>query len=371
MKLFPLFTIVMLAAPFGAFCQEPEKSIDNSKTTKDKNVRNEKGANKQFFIFQIPSVINGSNLDPSPISNVSANFSESKLSFKLGFPSFYKTVKDIESVRITGFIQLSFTASNGVSTLYKSANPPLEYSLTAGISWLFGHTKWRYTTGAQKGEISTQRVSWLNLIGSIGEGNYNIFDQNGAYDALVSKRNMGINSAYLSFNNYYFSRFDLKNRLFSRIFSLGVGYAKTNNYSDLKKAVHEDGKLVYSADSSKYQSVVTTTNGAIGNLEQFEGPSAYLEYFYPIFRNKEYGSIYWGSRVTVFKLFENDAVYNGNTGLYFTVKDRKMVDGDPAKDILNIAVTVQLNQLSKLDEANYFSTFGTVKIQAAVPLVVR
>lgn len=56
----------------------------------------------RFYYFEIPSSINGSNLDPSAISNVTTNFSTSKLSFKLGVPSLFKDspkTKDLKTLR--------------------------------------------------------------------------------------------------------------------------------------------------------------------------------------------------------------------------------------------------------------------------------
>tara|TARA_R110002050_G_scaffold241508_2_gene377883 strand:- start:7261 stop:7440 length:180 start_codon:yes stop_codon:yes gene_type:complete len=57
----------------------------------------------------------------------------------LGFPSLFKEIKDDDTLKNRGFIKAYFTASNGVSTLYKSDNPPLEFGLAGGFSRVLSH----------------------------------------------------------------------------------------------------------------------------------------------------------------------------------------------------------------------------------------
>lgn len=348
-----------------------QSAIAQKESSSD-NVTKEKTANNNFYFFEIPSVINGANLDPSPISNISSSLTDSKISAKLGFPGLFKSLKDINNTRFSGFVQPSFSATNGVATLFKTKSPSLEYNFNAGVSIILFHRKWYLLDkdGNITSKTTSEEVGWINIIGSIGQGNYNLLTTDGSFNNLLNKRPAGISNIYLSVNDYFYSLLP-KYKWQNLITSFGIGYAKTNNYSDLKKATLQEGKIMYSSDSTKYQSVVTNVSGVIGTFQQFEGLSSFGEAFIPICRNKKYGSIYWGLRGTLYNLDNSNIIFNSNSGFYFTIKDGKQ-DGDkPAKDVVNFAITAEFNQLAKHNLSNYFVDYFDVKLQAAVPLTFR
>lgn len=296
----------------------------------------------RFYYFEIPSAINGSNLDPSAISNVTSNFTDSKLSFKLGFPSVFKDAPTTKDLKNSGFIQPSFKAANGTSTLYKANSTPIEFGVSAGYSRILKHSFWVYLDDKKKAteEHSSESMTWLNLIGNFEKGNYNLFVPAAGYGQIIDKKTEINGSAYLSLNRYFFSQIK-KYKKWNSIWSLGVGYAKTNNYTSLKSRTLEEGRIAYSIDSTLYQTVVETTSGRNGVLVIYEGLSAFGELFIPIVRNKKFGGIYFGNRLTFYGIRESNNITNWITGFYFNLKDKKVEGDKPAKDILNFSVTGQ------------------------------
>ena len=329
----------------------------------------------RFYYFEIPAVINGSNLDPSAISNISANFSESKLSLKLGFPSLFKNAPKTKDLKNTGFIKGNIKASNGVSTLLKTDNPSLQYGLSGGYSRVLKHTYWTYTDTLKYGKNthSSEGMTWMNLTMNIEQANYNIFTPNGQYGQIVNKLTEQNGGVFLSVNRYFHS--EIKKHKWKRcIASFGIGYAKTNNYSSLKKRTLEDGVLVYNSDSTAYQTVVETTSGAIGELISYEGLASFGEVFIPIIKgkkSKQYGSLYWGNRITYYGIGRNNYIINGSTGFYVNLKDRKLDKTDPdkpAKDVANFSIIAQFNQLKDVHSTDYIVDNFSILLQLSVPL---
>lgn len=339
--------------------QEKESKTPTKATIDDVN---------RFYYFEIPSSINGSNIDPTPISNVTSNFSESKLSFKLGFPFIIRdSPVDYKDIKYTGFLQPSFKATNGVSTLYKADSAPLEYGVSAGASIKLSHNYWVIVKdGKPTTDRSSESIWWVNIIGNVEQGNYNLFTSEEVYGNLLEKRSELNSSFYVSVNHYFhtkISRFKPENH----IFSLGAGYAKTNNYLSLKTKTLEQGIIRYNADSTAYQSVSETTSGREGKLIIYEGLSGFAELYIPLKKSAKYGGVYFGNRATFFSV-GNANIVNGITSFYFNLKDKK-IDGDkPAKDILNFSVTGQFNQLNNSSDEDYFDKNFTVVLQAAIPI---
>lgn len=342
-----------------AFSQQNE-SDELKATTEETN---------RFYYFEIPSSINGSNLDPSAISNVTTNFSASKLSFKLGFPSLFKDAPKTKDLKHSGFIEPSFKATNGVTTLYKTDSSPLEYGIKAGYSLILKHKYWVFLDdkGKQTERHSSESMTWLNLVGSIEQAKLNLFEPDAGFGQILNEENETNGSIYLSINRYFYSKIK-RYKWYNSIWSIGLGYAKTNNYSSLKSRTLDEGELILDGNGNSYQSIVKTTSGRIGELIIAEGLSTYGELFIPLIRNPKYGSIYFGNRLTFFGISGSENITNGVSGFYFNLKDKK-VDGDkPAKDILNFSITGRFNQLNNSSEDDYFKDNFTVVLQASIPL---
>src|SRR5690606_13549917 len=154
---------------------------------------------------------------------------------------------------------------------------------------------------------------WLNIIGNVEQGNYNLFTPTASYGQLMDKRTEVNGSIYVSLNRYFFSKIK-RYRPLSSIWSIGVGYAKTNNYTSLKSRTLEEGKLAYNSDSTSYQTVVETTSGRDGTFVIYEGLSSFGELFIPLVRNEKYGSVYFGNRMTFYGIGKSNSIINGVTG---------------------------------------------------------
>ncbi|MES2387061.1 MAG: hypothetical protein V4543_03585 [Bacteroidota bacterium] len=325
-----------------------------------------------FYYFNIPSSINGSDIDPSPVSNIAVNITDNKISGKLGFPKLFRETAPNEEIKHTGFLKFNLKGING-TTLFKAGKPSLEYGVSGGISRKLTHNKWSYTDEAMNNATSSERVTWLGLTANLEQANFNIFDAKAAFNDILNKQMITSTSLFFSYNQYFHSdiqRFKPANG----IWSLGLGFARANNYYGLKKRTLEEGSIVYNADSSKYRTIAETTLGAVGPLVISQGLSAYGEYYFTLVRSMKNGSVYFGNRLTYLAIGSNNYLINGNTGFFFNIKDR--VTGTdttthqttPAKDIINFSVTGQFNQLNKLNEHNYYKDNFTIQLQAAVPL---
>ncbi len=325
-----------------------------------------KAETNRFYYFEIPSAINGSNIDPSPISNVTSNFTDSKLSLKLGFPSLFNEAPATKDLKNSGFVQAYAKATNGVATLWKANSQPVELGLTGGYSRVLSHRYWVFLDDKKNAtdEHSSESMNWINVIGNFERGNYNLFNPTATFNNIVTKQTETNGSIYLSFNRYFFSKIK-RFRPLSCIWAVGLGYAKSNNYTSLKSRTFQEGKIVFNADSSLSQSVVETTAGRNGTLVISEGLSSFGELYIPIIRNKKYGGFYFGNRLTFYSIGNNN---NITTGFYFNLKDKK-VDGDkPAKDVVNFSITGQFNQLNRNSQKDYLDNNFSVLLQAAVPI---
>lgn len=314
-----------------------------------------------FYEFSIPQVINGANIDPNPVTSINANFTDSKLSIKLGFPFHQKSkLKDYSK---TYFVSFSGKAANGASTLFKSKAPPFEFSVAAGHSRIFRHKT--FINPITK-KITTEVISWTNLIGSYETTNYNLFDPSMSYGNIKKSKTSENYSLLISYNRYFYSQLP-RLRWMNIIYSVGVGVAKTNNYSTLKKRDFEESTMVVNPNNNSiFQSVTETTSGAIGNFEEYEGLAWYVEIFKTILQSPEWGSIYFGNRLTNYSVGQNP-INNLSSGFYFNLRNGEK-DESKRKDLVGFSITAQFNQINKKDEKDYLDNNYSIVFQAAVPL---
>lgn len=296
---------------------------------------------------------------------MTSNFSDSKLSFKLGFPALFSDAGNSEKWRHTGFVQPYVKATNGITTIWKANSLPVELGVSGGYSYVLRHSFWVRTGNPT--EHTSEAKWWLNITGSVERGNYNLFNTAAGFGDIITKQTETNGSIYASINKYFFSKLR-KYRWKSCIWGVGLGYAKTNNYTSLKSRTFQEGKIVYNADSSLSQAVLETTAGRNGSLIISEGLSGFGELYIPIIRNPKHGGIYLGNRITYFSIGNKNDIANFNSGLYFNLKDQKVVGDKPAKDILNFSITGQFNQINKSSKENYLDNNFSVLVQAAIPI---
>jgi len=335
-------------------------NVENINGNQDKVTRSL--VTSEFYKFAIPPVINGSNISPNPISNINSNFSESKLTAKVGFPFHQKLEpKDFSK---SGFIEVGVRAANGIATLYKSKNPPLEFSFSGGFSFITNHAV--FVSTLDHTLKTTEQINWINILGSYEVNNYNLFDISSSYDNVKRTISTNNHSAMISFNRYFYSN-QPRLRLMNFIFSAGIGIAKTNNYSSLKKRDFEEGTIINSPNGSTYRSVAETVSGAIGEFKQFEGMAYYLEIFKAIIQSNNWGSIYYGNRLTHYAVGRDQTIINGTTGFYFHLKNGAK-DMKDVKDVLSFSITGRFNQINKRDETDYLDNNFSIIAQIGVPI---
>jgi hypothetical protein len=317
----------------------------------------------EFYEFTIPASINGSNIDFSPYSNITANFTDTRLSMKLGFP--LKDFQDIKAFDWTYFLQPYVKGSGSVGTLWKADARPIEFGMTGGFSVNLKHSNYFYLDENKKmtNRKSSERVWWLNVRGNLEGGNYIMLNSDAGYGML--KKEIYDRNGYLllSINQYFHT--DITSKKWKQgIFSLGLGYAKTNNYSALKTRTFEEGTIINNPnpDLPDYQSVVKTTLGKEGTFHVVEGLTFAGEYYFALLRRERKGSIYFGNRYTYCGIGKSNYLMNGYSGLFFNIKD------SGGKDSANFSIGAQFDQLNKAYQYHYLNDNTTLSVQAALPL---
>ncbi|MBX2896798.1 MAG: hypothetical protein KF763_15235 [Cyclobacteriaceae bacterium] len=315
---------------------------------------------RKFYEFHIPSVINGANIDPSPVSGFNANFTESKLTAKVGFPMLKKKINDLVN---TFYLSVSAKAANGVATVWKTTGTPAEITYAGGYTRIVDH---RYYTLTTSGDKTTEVVQWITLSGSWATNNYNLFDAAAPFDNIKSTITTNSYNVFVSFNRYFHSEI-MPFKLMNVIVSVGGGYARTNNYSSLKKRNYEFGTTI-PGPGGLYKSVNETVAGAIGDFRNYEGLTYYVEVFKAIVKSDYWGSIYWGGRLTHYGVGNKEYIINGVTGPYFSLKAG---DKDQRKDALSFSVTAQYLQLNAFGEKDYLDDNFSIVVQTAVPIRIN
>ncbi|PZR22486.1 MAG: hypothetical protein DI539_05310, partial [Flavobacterium psychrophilum] len=223
--------LLMLLFSLTIYAQDDKKNV---------SLLGDKAETKNFYKALIPASINGSNIDPSPYSNITSDFSESKLSLKIGFP--FKKQENITDSRHTFFAKATVKATNGVATVWGADVKPVEYGISGGYSYIFSHNKW-YRLKNGKLDLSDQTSEtlwWFNVRGNIDWANYIVLNEGGGYNTLKNEFNDNNGHFFVSFNHYLHSELRSK-KLWQHIFSFGMGYAKTNNYGTLSSRTYEEG----------------------------------------------------------------------------------------------------------------------------------
>lgn len=343
---------------YSTICYSQETDQKISSTSKQK---------KELYKFYIPQILNGSNLDPSPISSANANFTDSKISLKVGFPTVFKKIDETATNKqfdFTGFIQLNFKASNGITTLYKEGNPPLEYGFTGGVSFILKHKYWVLVKDSVvTSERSSEALMWVNLVANIEKSNLSILYPQNSYGSVRTKERGETGSIFISLNRYFFSKLK-KYKPLSCIWSLGIGYAETNNFYALKKRSYQSGSLVYNTDSSSFETVTDPISGALGPLTKYKGLASYGELFIPLVRKDNgFGAIYWGTRLSAYNISDKSKLINGNSGFYILFRDNKR-----EKDAAAFSITAQINQINERKKESFYKNNLSIILQAGIPL---
>lgn len=324
---------------------------------------------KVFRYFEIPAVINGSNIDPSGISSISANFTESEITFKLGIPGFFKP-DSTNNQKIAGYLKFKASADDGVSTIWKSDEKSAGYGGGGGLSFIINH---RYWYAGDKTKHTSEAVNWLNFTTDFKYNEYNVFSPTASFGNIRTRLYEPTGSVYLTFNRYFFSNYTKCLRFWSCIWSVGGGYSKTNNFDYLSSRTFESTRLVYNSDSSSFQTVTQTKSGKEGTFVSYAGATIFGEIYFPIIRDVNYLSVYLGNKLSFFAIDNNEKIVNASTGFYVNVKEKKtreekIASGKTSKDVINLSIVLQFNRLNRVNVNDGYEKNASLSLQAAVPL---
>lgn len=410
-----ILRILFLILAVDSFYQTPVSSQDAQSSAQTGN----NASKKNFYQFYIPSVIDGSSLNPSPISNIGVDLAQSSIQMKLGtkiipfikkvdstifrgrhYRSLSKKTESKDPYGLTGFIQVTGTAADGVFTLYKTDNPALEGKVTGGLSYTFPATIWSLNRNNQKfrskilgrnivsklSDTTTFRIKWISLRYQYRWNNYNIFNENETFDNLLTKSRIRGNHIMLSYNLFLQSILpDFKYKLLNSISSIGVGHAVMNNYNTLtKRDLETVRKEYFDKDSSTYKTLTETITGRLGPLVVDRGPFGLTEFFYPLHRiitekKLPTWNVYLGFRGMWLKSQNRGMLSYYASGLYFNVKDASDKNTDPykRKDKFSFAFVARIDEANKIGEDRIvesesdkftFSDALNISLSAAFPL---
>ena len=360
------FALVLCTISFTIKSYSQERLFSNNKAWDAATTKK----NNDFLFFDIPASINGSNIDPSPVSSVTSDFGDKELSLKLGFPFGVDEdhPRQLSSIRNTFFIKGGISASDEVSTLWKVKDPKTDCSVSLGANHIQPYHYWTFKAGNKRnkpvGDTSSEVINWWSLKANIDWGNHMMITPTIGNDSILFNRKESNSLILLSYNRFFYS--EVSNlRWLSCIYSVGFGYGKTNNYEELDDREYETGTIHYNADSSALTSIVESTDAKVGEFKIYEGLACYGEIYFPLTNRKnKYISIYWGTKITSYAIGERENLINGNTGLYFNIRNQQK---DP-KDLFGFSVSGQFNQMKNLKKEGYFADNFSILLQATVPL---
>lgn len=352
---------------------------------------------KNFLEFEIPALINGSKIDPSPITNLAMDLGDKRVSLKTGFQL---DRKGTDAYRWTFTAAPYAQASDGISSVFSKGEGISDFGFALGLNWVFKRTNFLATeVGAEelnkrlglvqerldartpmgenaaprkivkKDDLVSLRVHWLAVRYSMDRCISTVFDSSAAFAYMQQDRELALGQAYLSYN-YFFQSTLPKYRLWNMIASVGIGYASFSNYKQLAERELLQGAVVYNTDSSSVRIISEKTDGRSGRLKVTTGLTAYAEFYKTVVQLSHSGAIRLGARYTHFGLGtdEENSILSG--GFFITTKKKPNEDGK-SEDAANFSISIQLDQFQKNGDADYFDRNAKIMLGAAIPLRFR
>jgi len=394
------WVLCLLTAPCSlAFAQ-------TGKLTKEKGKRTEKAyetngelrARKDFVQFAIPALINGSNIDPSPISSFALDLGEKRATLKVGGQL---DRKGADAYRWTMTAAPYVGASDGVATLFAKGEGPKEYGGAVGLNFIIKNRQYgatqhgaelfneheteevnrynnqllvgeapRTATVLTQNDVVSRRVQWLALRGAFDQTGYTFFDTAATLENLKSKENLGTGQLLLSYN-FFFQSVLKRYRSGNVLFSLGAGPGTFNNAKALDEVELSQQQVVYSADSTAQGVLTSTSKGRIGPLKRSEGLCVYGEIYWAAWNGPYGGAARLGARYTHYAPGASDESCLLSGGLFVTTKKAPTDGQTMGADAMNFAFVLKLDQFQLRNEPGYFKKFSGVQLSAAIPLRFR
>lgn len=347
---------------------------------------------QQFLYFTIPVILNGSNMDPSPVEAFAFEFKGSKATFKTGF-KLGGSAEDDKGYRVTFTAKPYVKASDDKATVYSKGEWAADYGCDFGLNWIFSHSLWlandtgvkyhndevqernigRKARGAAQlvpiklADPVSETVHWLSIRYSHASERYTLFRPGASYTDLVNKTTYGLGSVFLAYNLFFQSKLKMY-RARSCIVSVGAGYGSFSNYLLLDERTLLEGTIVYGPDSTSYRTVAETTDGRSGALTIREGFTGYAEAYFPLFTIDEHGGrVRVGARVSTFGPGTDTGFTTVNGGAFVTARKKDKSTGKE-EDKVNVSLTANFDRITSLDGSYDLDKYFSLQLGVAVPL---
>jgi hypothetical protein len=347
---------------------------------------------KEFVYFKIPVLINGSNIDPSPVTNLSVDLTGEELRLKVGFPGTFKGNNTWNKGQwFTASLSPYTSSKDKESTLFSKGSWTGTRGIDGGINILPYHIKWNATAeGAEAyeewsntrvktkvdavrrdtlhaGDRTTELVVWVAGRGNLERKEYTVFSPGSPFDALMDKRSLSLARGYGSINVFYHSALRWK-RWGNFIASAGYGKGSFTNYTTLAERTLQEGAVVYNADSSNVRIISEETAGRVGPMVVTEGPVSYLEGYKTVAFLGSSGEIRLGVRYDMMGMGTSNFNTRLAPGIFINAKKPNEKKGEPPVDIVNVAIIFQMDQFQLDRDKEYWDNYATLSVSAAFPL---
>lgn len=346
---------------------------------------------KRFLFFTIPTLLNGSNMDPSPVSNASVDLTTEELRLKLGIPGTFRVKNEWKKDQFWT-ASISPFASAGKekkASLLNRGSWAANYGVDVGINIVPPHRTWvacqagvddyaawtakRDERGVhpdnldtiQRGQRISEAVWWLAFRGTLESKEFTMFQPGSAFADLVSTRTLGLGRGYIA-GNFFFHSALRRKRWFNWMASGGIGQGSFTNYSALAERTLHEGTIVYNKDSTA-RMVAETKNGRIGPLKVTTGLLAFVEAYKTVAFLGFGGEIRVGGRLDLMGIGTEDHNSRLAPGIFINAK-KPGKGGDPPADVVNVALIFQMDQFQMKKDKEYWETNAALSISAAFPL---
>lgn len=388
-----LLIIATLSLQHYSAAQDSEPA-DTTRTRDLRVIEPSTGADAtRFLFFTIPNFLNGSNIDPSPVSNVGVDIANEELRLKLGFPALFKRYKDWRERDVVTWTVSPYTKANKdqKSTLFTKGSWSGVYGVDVALNVVPRHIKWVATDAGvsryhqwsldrvkkgfddtlrkelKPGDRVSELIGWLSFRGSLEQKEYTLFYPGNAYSDLMDVRALGLGRGYVSVNGFFNSILKSK-RWWNMMGGAGIGVGSFTNYTSLPERTLQEGAIVYNADSSSVRIVSQATAGRLGPMVISTGTVAYLEYYKTVAFFGYGGELRLGCRYDVMGM----GTANDNTrlapGVFINAKKPGKKPSDPPVDIVNVAFIFQMDQFQLEHNKEYWDKYATLSVSAAFPL---
>ncbi len=346
----------------------------------------------EWVFSGLPVYLNGSNIDPSPVSNLSVDLAGQELRVKIGFPGTFKHTTKWKNVRwFTASLSPYTSSKDQKSTLYSKGSWTGTLGVDAGVNFIPVHMKWTATEAGVKAyekwsrervkqgvddtlrkaikvnELVSDLVGWFALRGNVERKVYQLFYPGSAFADLSDKRRLGLGRGYVSVNMAFTSNLQSK-RWWTWLLSAGYGKGSFTNYLTLPERTLQEGAVVYNADSSAVRIISEETAGRVGPMVLTEGNVAYVEAYKSVFFFRFAGDIRLGARFDWMAIGTEQENTRFAPGIFINVKKPGKKAGDEPVDAVNVALIYQMDQFQLEHNEDYWNTHASLMVNAAFPL---